>query len=71
MSKVVKQRTCGECRRTFVSPDGFIKHKYKFGGCRSEEGLKNSGFILTDKGWRYVPKEVSSGDSGSKSKSKG
>ena len=55
MSKVVKARTCGECRKTFVNPDGFIKHKFKFGGCRSEEGLINNGFVLTSKGWKYIP----------------
>ena len=54
MSKVAKVRTCGECRRTFVSPDGFIKHKFKFGGCRSDEGLISSGFVKTVKGWKFL-----------------
>lgn len=54
-SPVAKVRTCVECKKTFVNPDSFIKHKHKFGGCRSEEGMSANGFKLTSKGWRYVP----------------
>lgn len=54
-SPVAKVRTCVECKKTFVNPDSFIKHKHKFGGCRSEEGMTANGFKLTSKGWRYVP----------------
>ena len=52
---VAKVRTCGECKKTFVNADSIRKHKYKFGGCRSEEGLLASGYELTKKGWYYVP----------------
>lgn len=52
---VAKIRTCGECKKTFVNADSFRKHKHKFGGCRSDEGMLANGFEVTKKGWRYVP----------------
>lgn len=51
-----KIRTCGECKRKFASPDAFMKHKHKFGGCRSEEALISIGFVDTDKGWTHRKK---------------
>lgn len=53
-----KVRTCGECRKTFVDPESFRGHKFKFGGCRSEEGLLANGYKLTSKGWKRPKKQV-------------
>lgn len=55
MVKAAKARTCKECKRKFVNADSFMKHKRNFGGCKSEEGLINNGFVLTEKGWKFVP----------------
>ena len=52
-AKVKRTRTCAECQRTFVNPDSMIKHRFKFGGCRADEGLLANGFIQTEKGWKY------------------
>ena len=52
---VAKVRTCAECKRVFVNVDSFMKHKYKFGGCRTDAGLLNGNFKLTTKGWKYFP----------------
>ena len=53
-----KVRTCGECRKTFVNAESFRSHKFKFGGCRSEEGLLANGYTLTSKGWKRAVKRV-------------
>ena len=62
MTKIVpappKVRTCGECRRTFVDAESIRSHKFKFGGCRSEEGLLANGYKLTSKGWKRPKKQV-------------
>ena len=52
MSVVKKVRTCGECKKTFANPESLRGHKYKFGGCRSDEALAAAGFELTPKGWK-------------------
>jgi hypothetical protein len=51
-----KIRTCGECKKIFVDPESFRGHKFKFGGCRSEEGLLANNYKLTDKGWKRTKK---------------
>lgn len=51
MSIVKKVRSCVECKRTFANPESLRTHRYKFGGCRSEESLKAAGFENTPKGW--------------------
>jgi hypothetical protein len=53
-----KVRTCGECKRAFVDAESFRSHKYKFGLCRSEEGLVANGYRLTDKGWKKPKHKV-------------
>ena len=55
---VAKVRTCGECKKIFANADSFIKHKFKFGGCRSEEGLLANDYVLTSKGWKRPKKQV-------------
>jgi hypothetical protein len=54
MPVVKKVRTCVECKRTFANPESVRTHRYKFGGCRSEESLIAAGFKLTLKGWLRV-----------------
>lgn len=56
MAKVVKSRTCAECKKLFANPESFRSHKFKFGGCRSEEGLLANGYTLTSKGWKHGKK---------------
>jgi hypothetical protein len=58
MAKVTKVRKCAECKKTFVNAESFRTHKFKFGGCRSEEGLLANGYTLTSKGWKCPIKEV-------------
>jgi hypothetical protein len=50
---VKKIRTCGECKRTFVNPESFRSHKYKFGDCRSVDSLLFAGYIETPLGWKH------------------
>jgi hypothetical protein len=54
MPVVKKVRTCVECKRTFANPESVRTHRYRFGGCRSEESLIAAGFKLTPKGWLRV-----------------
>lgn len=52
MTVVVKrERRCTECKRQFATPESFRAHRYKFGTCRSVEGLAAAGFVETGKGW--------------------
>lgn len=52
MAKIVRVRRCGECKKTFVDPESFRRHKIRGMGCRSEESLKAVGFVELDKGWK-------------------
>jgi hypothetical protein len=52
MAKIVKARTCVECKRAFADPESIRTHRFKFGGCRSDEGLLANGYTLTSKGWK-------------------
>ena len=61
MAKIVKTRTCAECKRTFANPESIRAHKFKFGGCRSEEGLLANGYTMTSKGWKQNKKEGQDG----------
>ena len=58
MAKVAKIRTCAECKRTFADPESFRSHKFKFGGCRSEEGLLANEYTLTSKGWKRAKRKA-------------
>lgn len=51
---VPRVRTCMECKKTFLSPESFRTHKYRFGTCRSPEALLCIGFAETPKGWKLI-----------------
>jgi hypothetical protein len=52
---VKKERRCTECKRKFATPESFRSHRYyRFGSCRSVEGLAAAGFVETGKGWKLA-----------------
>lgn len=52
MSRIVRVRTCKECKQVFVDPESFRRHKIRGIGCRSVDGLVAIGFVKWAKGWK-------------------